>query len=118
MLCEATVKLKPGVTAQLGMGGSEWVRSTRGKEARAQGECRLEAIGSPTYLSHAIEEVDQYWLVGHRVGLVLLLRTIRTTRDLGVRSRPRLLLRRGCWLSSELVSLGRQAGSDNGTVNV
>lgn len=95
MLSEAAVKLKPGVTAQLGMGGSEWSGSTRGREARAQGERRLGGMGSPTYFSHAIEEVGQRWLVGYRISVVLQLRTIRTACDLGVGSRPRLLLRRG-----------------------
>lgn len=53
VLSEAAVKLKPGVTAQLGMGGSEWSGSTRGREARAQGERRLGGMGvTDLLLSH------------------------------------------------------------------
>lgn len=39
VLSEAAVKLKPGVTAQLGMGGSKWVHARQ----RSQG-----ARGTPT----------------------------------------------------------------------
>lgn len=54
-----------------------------------------EGCQSPTYLSHAIEEVGQRRLVDGRVGAVLQLRTIRTASDLGIGSRPGLVLRRG-----------------------
>jgi len=77
--------------------GDGWVRvgPREAKKPGRKGNADPEGWGSPTYLSHAIEEVGQRRLVGGRIDVVLQLRTIQTACDLGIGSCPLLLLRRG-----------------------
>jgi hypothetical protein len=59
VLPKAAVKLKPGVTAQLGMGGSEWVHArqrsqgARGTPTRRDGGHRLTSLTRLKKLANA-----------------------------------------------------------------